>query len=56
VRANIAKPKINILELNMIGLLELNMINAGTSQNGILKPKGSTRAEFAPFSHEPGLE
>jgi len=27
-----------------------------SNQNGILKPKGSTRAEFAPFSHEPGLE
>jgi len=26
------------------------------NQNGILNPKGSTRAEFAPFSHEPGLE
>ena len=23
--------------------------------NGILTPKGSTRAEFAPFSHEPGF-
>jgi hypothetical protein len=27
-----------------------------SNENGILKPKGSTRAEFAPFSHEPGLE
>ena len=24
-------------------------------KNGILNPKGSTRAEFAPFSHEPGF-
>jgi hypothetical protein len=29
---------------------------ANSNQNGILKPKGCTRAEFAPFSHEPGLE
>jgi len=27
-----------------------------SNENWILKPKGSTRAEFAPFSHEPGLE